>query len=683
MKKTWKTRRAAIILTAAMSVSMGGQVFGATTGDVNGDGSVSIADVISLQKYLTGQESTLPNAEGADLNTDGALNVVDFTLLKRMLLREETPENPPSAGDHVVTAITYGSDSVTLLNANGETVAAADAENVTVTNNTYVTITQPGEYDVDGECAGGQLNIDCKKETYADGAVTCNLRGLTLSNDTDSPIYVTAVGDEFVLAVKKETVNTISDGTSYTNADADSGAIYACDDMKIKGKGKLVVNGNCGDGIVCKNDLKIWNGEITVNAVDDGIRGKDSVRIGDPDSTDDSALLVTVKTESGDGIRSTGSDEGEGLIRLTNGTVNVNSYGDAIAAEQTLEVNGGNITLYTYQGSSFTGTVTGGWGGSSSSSGTEQSAKGLKSSGITDESGNYVSGGDIVINGGNITIDTSDDGIHCAGLMNVYGGRMKISTADDALHSDQDLTLGTQGGGLDDFIIVIPKGYEGVEALNITQYSGTVISNTTDDGYNAAGGADNSGNFNPGGWNPGQMGGGGDYSLTLAGGLGIVNVSDGDHDGFDSNGTLSITGGYFVSNGNEPFDCDGTKSYSGGVYVIDKGSSGGMGGMGGMGGSAMTSTVTASCSASANTRITLADSDGTVILSFIADKNVTSLTAGCSAFPNAAFYTGGTITGTPIETMDDTQVIYISGTISGGTKASGSSSGGNTSPWGW
>lgn len=40
------------------------------------------------------------------------------------------------------------------------------------------------------------------------------------------------------------------------------------------------------DGISCTDDLRINNGTVTVNAVDDGIRGKDSVQIGDPDDID-------------------------------------------------------------------------------------------------------------------------------------------------------------------------------------------------------------------------------------------------------------------------------------------------------------------------------------------------------------------------------------------------------------
>ena len=86
------------------------------------------------------------------------------------------------------------------------------------------------------------------------------------------------------------------------------GAIYSCDDLKIKGTGSLTVNGNCEDAVVCKNDLKIYNGNITINAVDDGVRGKDSVTIGNAADTDFSTLNLTVKSTQGDGIKSTATD---------------------------------------------------------------------------------------------------------------------------------------------------------------------------------------------------------------------------------------------------------------------------------------------------------------------------------------------------------------------------------------
>ncbi len=634
-------------------------------GDVNLDGAVSVVDIVALQSCLMGRNPlTQDAADNADVAADQVVNAFDLAVLKKMVLAG-TPVTPPvvdPTGDNVVTAIEYNGNAVTLYNESDAVVTAPT--NVTA-NGTTVTIILPGVIDVSGTSDAAQIIVDVDKDTYADGVVELALKGADLSNSSTSPIYVAQIGDEVEISVKNGYENTISDGTNYTNEDGDMGAIYACDDLKIKGKGSLTVNGNGGDGIVCKNDLKIHNGSITVNAVDDGIRGKDSVTIGDADDTDFSALNVTVNA-SGDGIKSTETDttSGKGYVTINGGAVNVTASSDAIHASQTLTVNGGDITVKT------TG---------SSTSTSDASAKGLKA-GCTDDSGTAITG-TVNVNGGYITADTTDDAIHASGNVTLVGGTMEINSGDDAVHSDADVIIG-QGSAntYDDVQIIVYSGYEGIEGLNITMNSGTVITNTTDDGFNAAGGADGSGSG--GNWGGGWGGttSGGSYSLNLKGGFAIVNTASGDHDGFDSNGSLTISGGIHVTNGQDAFDCDGTMSYTGGVYVKNTGS-GGMGGGMMPGGGSMTESVNVSASVNANTRITLCDGSGNVIVSFIADKNVTSLIAGCTAYSGAAFYTGGELSGsTYFQQIDQTQLAAYGGTLSGGTALSGSGS--TTNPWG-
>ena len=55
-------------------------------GDVNGDGELTVADAVLLQKYLLTIETELPDPVAADVNKDDKLNAVDFSLLKAMLL---------------------------------------------------------------------------------------------------------------------------------------------------------------------------------------------------------------------------------------------------------------------------------------------------------------------------------------------------------------------------------------------------------------------------------------------------------------------------------------------------------------------------------------------------------------------------------------------------------------------
>ena len=494
--------------------------------------------VLASGAKLSGTDSYTLYTGGTQMNHSGSDNgtfamtgtLTKFTDVKELTGGSELPDD-----DSVVTALVYSGSSVTATNASGGVVS--NPSNLTISG-ANVTITASSEISVSGESTSGQLAVNVDKTAEPEGKVVLNLEGLTLSNSSAAPIYVEAIGDEVQISAKNGTTNTISDGTSHTDTYVDSdgntntvnGAIFSRDDLKLKGKGTLIVNGNTEDGIVCKNDLKIWNGNITVNAADDGIRGNDSVRIGDPDAADYSSLSVTVNTNNGssggDGIKTNSDEDGKGYVTINGGTVNIDSYADGIQAEQTFTMNGGELNITTYQGSNFTGSASGGnggWGGGmggndGNSNKTDISAKGIKAVGVYDEAGTtWQSGGDLIVNGGTITIDSSDDSLHCGGDMQLLGGSMTLATADDGAHSDHALTIGSTGGDYDAPYVNITKSYEGIEGVDITQNSGTVMVTSSDDGYNAAGGADSSGNNNSGGWGQGSWGGpGGEVPVTAA-----------------------------------------------------------------------------------------------------------------------------------------------------------------------
>jgi hypothetical protein len=644
------------------------------------DSQIESGKTYTLENKSTGATVTYGSDDSSKFTTSGTITT--FNDVNPAGATASTGSTTtPSTGSNAET----GDYTITLSGASILSNAPSDTASV---SGSVVTITKPGVFAVSGTGSEVQIVVDVDKTTYPDGVVELDLVGADITNTTTAPIYVASIGDECQIVAKKGYDNTISDGTSHTQTYTDSdgntntveGAIFARDDIKIKGAGNLTVNGNSDDAIICKNDIKIYNGNITVNAVDDGIRGKDSVTIGNSNDTDFSGLNLTVKA-SGDGIKSTNDSEtGEGTITVNGGTINLNVLYDGFQAVSDITVNGGTIDIYTFDGSTYTGTsgsssssswggggFGGGFGGMDSdgnSNKVENSAKGMKSDGTLN------------INGGTINIDSSDDCLHCAGDMNLIGGNLTLASADDGMHSDSNLVIGNGSANtFDDIKIYVSYCYEGVEGVNITQNSGTVVVNSVDDGYNAAGGADGSGSTTPGGW---SQGGGmgqssGNYSLNIKGGIALVNATDGDHDGFDSNGSMTISGGYVISNGNETFDTDGTLSYTGGVYVAE-------------GSTNLTTTVSASGSASAGTRITLADSSNNVILSFIADKSVSQLNAGCNGYSSATFYTGGTISdGTLLTEGFGSQSIYVDGTISGGSALSTSSGGnsGNSGNSGW
>jgi hypothetical protein len=278
---------AAAVMCAALPTLTIGAVQ-TLAGDVDKNGSVGVTDLVLLTKYIHGNASLDQDAfDNANVVAGRSVDIFDLARLKQIVLNagttpsdpgQETPEpvepdepTDPGTDDPVevvtptgtneVASIVFGASSVTLYDANGAEIAAADASNVVVENGTYVTIAKARtadaegkvpEYVISGSCDNGQLRVCTDNTADPTAAVELSLEGLTLSNSSVAPIYIENVGDSATITVKKDTVNTISDGTSHTDSFTNSsgevkeidGAIYCRDDLKIKGKGTLKVNGN-------------------------------------------------------------------------------------------------------------------------------------------------------------------------------------------------------------------------------------------------------------------------------------------------------------------------------------------------------------------------------------------------------------------------------------------------------
>ena len=56
-------------------------------GDVNADGSVTVADLVLMQKYLLGDKSAeLADWKAGDLCEDDRVDVFDFCILRRLII---------------------------------------------------------------------------------------------------------------------------------------------------------------------------------------------------------------------------------------------------------------------------------------------------------------------------------------------------------------------------------------------------------------------------------------------------------------------------------------------------------------------------------------------------------------------------------------------------------------------
>ena len=203
---------------------------------------------------------------------------------------------------------------------------------ITVEGSAFV-ITRGGSYELRGDLSGGQIKVAVGKE--ADVELIFN--NFTASNNTSAPLYIVSA-NKAVIFLAAGSVNTLTDATLYQFAnpadDKPNACIYSSDDLTIKGTGTLNVNGNYNNGIGCKNDLRIKDCTLNVTAVNNILKGNDSVEIEN----------ATVKLSGGeDAIKSDTTDRTDkGYILITAGSkVDISCIDDAIQATMSITVEAG------------------------------------------------------------------------------------------------------------------------------------------------------------------------------------------------------------------------------------------------------------------------------------------------------------------------------------------------------
>jgi len=468
---------------------------------------------------------------------------------------------------------------------------------------TNVSVTAEGTYILSGKSNDGSLTV----EADSNDKIQLVFKNFSLTNKDGVAIYIKSA-DKVFITLADGTENNLSDGGSYTATDGDTtldATLFSRADLTINGSGSLNVKGNYKHAIVSKDDLVIVDSSIEVEANNVGLNGKDCVKI------QNAEISVVAGT---DGIRSDNSeDTNRGFIYIYSGKIKINAANDGIQAQTLLQIEDVTADIISGEGSENSSWKSngdwnkhwGGWGnmpqGQIENDDGAASAKGIKA------------GGNIVINKGNIIVDSSDDSIHSNSNITVKEGVLKLSSGDDGIHADTDFDI--LGGE-----ITVSKSYEGLEATNITISGGNISVTAQDDGINAAGGNDGSAM----GGRPGQS-----YFSSLVGAININGgyiLIDAIGDGVDSNGTIDINGGVLLvngptSNGNSAFDHDGKATASGGVVVAV-----GSAGMAETFNSAENqgAIYTTFDTQNAGTSIALCSSDGKVIVSFTPTKSYQS-----------------------------------------------------------
>ena len=370
------------------------------------------------------------------------------------------------------------------------------AEETTTEETTETTETTAAEdMFTERDLAGTYDEAEAKNITLADGNSSTDASGVTISGDT---ITITEDG-VYVLS------GTLTDGQIQVEAD-DSAKVQ----LVLKG---VSITNDSSAAIYVKSADKVF---ITLA---EGSENTLAVT-GDYVQTDDNSVDAAIFSK--DDLTINGS-----------GTLTVKAaYGHGVVSKDDLKITGGNITVEA----------------------AKKALSGNDSVRIADGDIKLISGTD------SIHAEDSDKDI---GLVYISGGNIEIESGDDGIQAHKDLII--DGG-----TITIKKSVEGLEGNTVTINDGTIDVTSSDDGINAAGDS-TSGNKND------MMATDDSCVITINGGY--VHV-DAEGDGIDSNGNIEINGGETyvegpTNSGNGSIDTGGSgQAVINGGYFIATGSSG-------------------------------------------------------------------------------------------------------------
>lgn len=497
---------------------------------------LSVLALLTMVGCSTSGTSSYSSSSSSSASTSDTSNTAES--------ETSVSENPGSAYDYNESVSVIDPTSIEVSEVESDFAIETSDGEYEKNNNVYK-ITKAGTYTLSGNLTG-QILV----EAGEDDEVVIELNGVTINYDQDAPIKAVTAG-KVEISAKKETGNIINDKRSNKTIDNDTlgeGAIYAKCDLKLKGTGTLVVNGNYNNGIHTSKDLTIQKLTLEVTGYNNALKGNNSVTI--------TSGEVQLYAKTGNGIKTEETDltskgKQKGTIYVNGGNLYVDSLHDALDAAYNVEIDQLDSEVATYV------TIKTGLNSASYSRSTfkADSEKGIKAQ------------NDIIVNNGQIVIAASDDAVHAnygialdngskgTGNITINNGLIQVASGDDGLHADNTLTI---NGGK----VVVTGATEGYEANYININGGYSYIYGTDDGVNCS-----KKSFN-------------NCAFTMTGGYLDVAVSNGDTDGIDSNGNFTLSGGVIISRGSPGtsgsmmstgLDVDGTISMTGGTLIAFNG----------------------------------------------------------------------------------------------------------------
>ena len=247
-------------------------------------------------------------------------------------------------------------------------VDLADAETITLSDGQDVEITSEGVYVITGDAENVTIKVDA-----ADEKVQIVLDGVNITNSDSPAIYVAAAKKVWVTTTEDSENSLSVTGTFQADGETNlDGVIFAKDDLVLNGLGTLNID-STDNGIVAKDDLKVTGGTYNVTAADDGFEVQDEILICDGTFTVDAGK---------DGFHAEDDDDDtKGPITISGGTFVINAAKQGLQATTVLTIDGGTFNITATEGMEAT----------------------------------YIQ-----INGGDIYISASDDGLNASANSTAY-----------------------------------------------------------------------------------------------------------------------------------------------------------------------------------------------------------------------------------------------------------------------
>lgn len=295
-----------------------------------------------------------------------------------------------------ITAITLILILITLLCMPAGASAAGDFS-LSTANGSFTeadgvyTLTSAGSYTLSGTLSEGRIVIDAGKNAK----IELVLEGAVINCSYAAPLEVTEA-KELKIKAAAGSNNEINDlrppVAAYEGRGGENAAVSGDCDIDLCGKGSLVINAGCGNGIHSREKISVKNISLEINSVGNCIKGNEGVSI--------ESGSIKLVSQSDSGIRTADADvsssgKQHGDVEIRGGSIYIYAHNDGIHAENRLSVSGGSVTV-------------------------EKSTEGFEANVID-------------ISGGSIFIYADDDGMNaCHGnasaLVCISGGYVEIET---------------------------------------------------------------------------------------------------------------------------------------------------------------------------------------------------------------------------------------------------------------